>query len=196
MSYSENSNDSSQSKISSPPVATPVSSCGTWPRSSPGIILSTLSPPISALPLEPSTSGLSRTTPASPSVHYAELAQIREEPSYANTEITANNVSSQSIRQAPTVCDAALPSASSPHPASNQNTKPEKRLRLVKPLGTSALENKENNRVSYENLHMDHIAALIAEGYAQDAVIRALGIARNDLQMARDILHEFVTKRK
>lgn len=68
------------------------------------------------------------------------------------------------------------------------------RFRLGKPL--DALENKENNRVSYENLHMDHIAALIAEGYAQNEVIRALGIARNDLQMARDILHEFVTKRK
>lgn len=68
------------------------------------------------------------------------------------------------------------------------------RFRFGKPL--DALENKENNRVSYENLHMDHIAALIAEGYAQNEVIRALGIARNDLQMARDILHEFVTKRK
>ncbi len=65
----------------------------------------------------------------------------------------------------------------------------------IRPLGTSLLENKENDRVSYVNLHMDHISQLISEGYCQESVIRALGIAKNDLQMARDILHEFVTKR-
>jgi E3 ubiquitin-protein ligase CBL len=42
---------------------------------------------------------------------------------------------------------------------------------------------------------MDYISQLISEGYCQESVIRALGIAKNDLQMARDILHEFVTKR-
>jgi E3 ubiquitin-protein ligase CBL len=48
--------------------------------------------------------------------------------------------------------------------------------------------------VSYENLNMDYIAQLTSEGYAQDAVIRALGITRNDVSMACDILHEFATK--
>ena len=45
--------------------------------------------------------------------------------------------------------------------------------------------------VSYENLNMDHISKLCTEGYSQSCVIRALGIARNDLAMARDILQEF-----
>lgn len=35
---------------------------------------------------------------------------------------------------------------------------------------------------------------LIFLGYTQDAVIRALGITRNDVAMACDILHEFGTK--
>ncbi|XP_049949496.1 E3 ubiquitin-protein ligase CBL-B-B isoform X2 [Schistocerca serialis cubense] len=48
--------------------------------------------------------------------------------------------------------------------------------------------------VAYENLNMDYIAQLTSEGYAQDAVIRALGITRNDIEMAWDILHEFATK--
>ena len=48
--------------------------------------------------------------------------------------------------------------------------------------------------VAYENLNMDYIAKLTSEGYAQDAVIRALGITRNNVDMAWDILHEFVTK--
>ena len=38
---------------------------------------------------------------------------------------------------------------------------------------------------------MDFISSLCAEGFAQSKVIRALGITRNDLGMARDILKEF-----
>lgn len=47
---------------------------------------------------------------------------------------------------------------------------------------------------AYENINVEHIARLTALGFAQDAVIRALGITRNDLEMACDILHEFATK--
>ena len=45
--------------------------------------------------------------------------------------------------------------------------------------------------VSYENLNMDYISQLCGEGFQQSRVIRALGITRNDLAMARDILQEF-----
>ncbi|XP_011308467.1 E3 ubiquitin-protein ligase CBL-B isoform X2 [Fopius arisanus] len=47
---------------------------------------------------------------------------------------------------------------------------------------------------AYENVNVEHIARLTALGFAQDAVIRALGITRNDLDMAYDILNEFATK--
>ncbi|XP_015599528.1 E3 ubiquitin-protein ligase CBL-B isoform X2 [Cephus cinctus] len=47
---------------------------------------------------------------------------------------------------------------------------------------------------AYENVNVEHISRLTALGFAQDAVIRALGITRNDLEMACDILHEFATK--
>lgn len=40
----------------------------------------------------------------------------------------------------------------------------------------------------------NNIIPLFTLGYAQDAVIRALGITRNDVNMAWDILHEFGTK--
>ena len=49
----------------------------------------------------------------------------------------------------------------------------------------------DGGTVSYENLNMDYIAQLCGEGYTQSRVIRALGITRNDLTMARDILQEF-----
>lgn len=47
---------------------------------------------------------------------------------------------------------------------------------------------------AYENVNVEHISRLTALGFAQDAVIRALGITRNDLEMACDILNEFATK--
>lgn len=53
---------------------------------------------------------------------------------------------------------------------------------------------KGNGSVSYENLNMDYIKKLVNEGYSKDAVIRALGITRNNIDMACDILHEFGTK--
>ncbi|XP_019879098.2 E3 ubiquitin-protein ligase CBL-B-like [Aethina tumida] len=48
--------------------------------------------------------------------------------------------------------------------------------------------------VSYENLNMDYIKKLVGEGYSKDSVIKALGITRNNIDMACDILHEFGTK--
>lgn len=52
----------------------------------------------------------------------------------------------------------------------------------------------DENTTSYENLNMDYIARLTTEGFSQDLVIRALGITRNDIEMARDILNEFGTR--
>jgi E3 ubiquitin-protein ligase CBL len=52
----------------------------------------------------------------------------------------------------------------------------------------------EGETTSYENMNMDYISRLTGEGYSQELVIRALGITRNDIEMARDILHEFATR--
>lgn len=53
---------------------------------------------------------------------------------------------------------------------------------------------ERDTTVSYENLNMDYIKKLVSEGYSKDAVIKALGITRNNVDMACDILHEFGTK--
>ncbi|XP_022242009.1 E3 ubiquitin-protein ligase CBL-like isoform X2 [Limulus polyphemus] len=204
------------------------SSYGTWPGPSPGITLTPISSSsantvqqcssLTSTPfMEPSNlPGLGLTTPdvarapspmmttpsTTQSIHYAELTEITEEPSYANTDLNIGHVSSSLTpgKAAAEVHEFPVGPATSSQNAKSSltqnNTKYEKRTRPMKPLGTSSLENKENDRVSYENLHMDYIAALTSEGYTQDAVIRALGIARNDLEMARDILHEFVSKQK
>ncbi|XP_017785871.1 PREDICTED: E3 ubiquitin-protein ligase CBL isoform X2 [Nicrophorus vespilloides] len=48
--------------------------------------------------------------------------------------------------------------------------------------------------VYYENLNIDYIKKLVSEGYSKEAVIKALGITKNNIDMACDILHEFGTK--
>lgn len=53
---------------------------------------------------------------------------------------------------------------------------------------------KSSDGAAYENINVEYISRLVALGFAQDAVIRALGITKNDLEMACDILHEFTQK--
>lgn len=50
------------------------------------------------------------------------------------------------------------------------------------------------NGVPYENINLEYIATLMSEGYSKENVVAALGISRNNIEMAWDILNEFVTK--
>ncbi|CAL8111239.1 unnamed protein product [Orchesella dallaii] len=63
--------------------------------------------------------------------------------------------------------------------------------RVVPDFGAS----DETPTAPYENINMDYISKLAGEGFSQDLVIRALGISRNDVEMARDILNEFAGSR-
>lgn len=64
---------------------------------------------------------------------------------------------------------------------------------LMQSMATFTSSPECDKDISYENVNMDYISRLIGEGYAQELVVRALGITRNDIDMARDILHEFVS---
>ncbi|XP_055842963.1 E3 ubiquitin-protein ligase CBL-B-B [Episyrphus balteatus] len=55
------------------------------------------------------------------------------------------------------------------------------------------INNKDCN-VPYENINLEYIARLMNEGYSKENAITALGISRNNIEMACDILHEFVSK--
>lgn len=54
--------------------------------------------------------------------------------------------------------------------------------------------NGSASAVPYENINLEYIAQLMREGYSKENVVAALGISRNNIDMACDILHEFVTK--
>ncbi|KAJ8708027.1 hypothetical protein PYW08_010393 [Mythimna loreyi] len=64
----------------------------------------------------------------------------------------------------------------------------------INPLTHDKHGRKYGDNVSYENINLDYIARLVGEGYPKEIVVRALGITRNDLEMACDILHEFGSK--
>lgn len=54
--------------------------------------------------------------------------------------------------------------------------------------------NQKDFNVPYENINLEYIARLVNEGYSKENAITALGISRNNIEMACDILHEFVSK--
>ncbi|KAJ9595240.1 hypothetical protein L9F63_013461, partial [Diploptera punctata] len=109
-------------------------------------------------------------------IHYAELADISEEPSYENTIIIPGSIQEEVHKLHLEIIVVA----------------PKKQTEAQKQHYQRSSASEGN--VAYENLNMDYIAKLTSEGYAQDAVIRALGITRNNVDMAWDILHEFATK--
>lgn len=50
------------------------------------------------------------------------------------------------------------------------------------------------NSVPYENINLEYIARLMNEGYSKEHVVTALGISRNNIEVAYDMLHVFVKK--
>ncbi|XP_060519395.1 E3 ubiquitin-protein ligase CBL-B [Cylas formicarius] len=102
------------------------------------------------------------------------------------------HLSCPSNRSAP---KGALPVKSNTSPNISRTVAPPRyeNVHLVEAKRRPNPLDRETN-VSYENVNVDHIKKLVGEGYPRDAVIKALGITRNNVDMACDILHEFGTK--
>ncbi|XP_054282274.1 E3 ubiquitin-protein ligase CBL-B isoform X3 [Macrosteles quadrilineatus] len=154
--------------------------------------------------------------PPEPPIHYAELAPLSEEPSYENTIILPGNITViKPIYGLTTGLEAPIISTgvgtAKYSPADNRlNLELSANVSIVHgPSRASSVDSQSSSSSltlpphppstpspasAYENLNMDHIAKLTSQGYSQEAVIRALGITRNDLDMAWDILNEFATK--
>ncbi|XP_063595380.1 E3 ubiquitin-protein ligase CBL-like [Penaeus indicus] len=123
--------------------------------------------------------------------HAGELEDIHEEPPYENTTLPPP-VCSATARKSAT--DSDLPNF--PAPSAPPLALITKSLSADRSMNVSEGAGEgEDAHTAYENLHMDYLATLTQEGFAQDAVIRALVITRNDIVMARDILREFASKR-
>jgi E3 ubiquitin-protein ligase CBL len=60
-------------------------------------------------------------------------------------------------------------------------------------ISLNSINNNSSNNVPYENINLEYINRLMMEGYSKENVVAALGISRNNFEMACDILHEFVS---
>uniref|UniRef100_A0A336M129 E3 ubiquitin-protein ligase CBL n=1 Tax=Culicoides sonorensis TaxID=179676 RepID=A0A336M129_CULSO len=61
-------------------------------------------------------------------------------------------------------------------------------------VNTNSLSGKDCETVPYENINLDYITRLMNEGYSKEHVITALGISRNNIEVAYDMLNVFVRK--
>ncbi|XP_055915518.1 E3 ubiquitin-protein ligase CBL-B-B isoform X1 [Eupeodes corollae] len=96
-----------------------------------------------------------------------------------NPQAFPNSASSQHIA-----------SSSSTNDSNSNNSSPQQNPLLYENV---TINNKDCN-VPYENINLEYIARLMNEGYSKENAITALGISRNNIEMACDILHEFVSK--
>lgn len=60
-------------------------------------------------------------------------------------------------------------------------------------VSLNGINNNGNSNVPYENINLEYQSRLMKEGYTKENVVAALGIARNNFEMACEILHEFVS---
>lgn len=126
------------------------------------------------------------------------LARLPATTSFYVSDFSSDTRQSQLWRTPYTTISPKLP------PSPNFNSAQD--ILQTQPYENVPLEGSLNNRerynpltaanpnVCYENLNMDCVKKLVGEGYSQDSVIKALGITRNNVDMACDILHEFGTK--
>ncbi|CAD7083585.1 unnamed protein product [Hermetia illucens] len=79
-------------------------------------------------------------------------------------------------------------------PSQQQQSQPQQQSRQQPLLYENLTINTKDCNVPYENINLEYIARLMNEGYSKENAITALGISRNNIEMACDILHEFVSK--
>lgn len=143
-----------------------------------------------------------RIPPTLPERSSRLLLQVNKQPSTVHPVPLLHSVS----RQVPTINE----SSKQEHHYENTIMIPNTKQHVVKNINlniskaklVALMKGKEEisrpipktESAAYENVNVEHISKLTALGFDKDTVIRALGITRNDLEMACDILHEFATK--
>ncbi|XP_067643907.1 E3 ubiquitin-protein ligase CBL-B-B [Eurosta solidaginis] len=116
-------------------------------------------------------------------------------PHYTQLCNAKTSTQSTTISTAPATSGVAV--ATSPSAASLRNQKQSSKLcqQLQQPLlYENVTINQKDSNVPYENINLEYIARLMNEGYSKENAITALGISRNNIEMACDILREFVSK--
>lgn len=104
----------------------------------------------------------------------------------SNRPISTKTTTTTSSHICPETSSASGSSGNTPSATTNVDTQPL--------LYENVTINHKDCNVPYENINLEYIARLMNEGYSKESVVTALGISRNNIEMACDILHEFVSK--
>ncbi|XP_017844245.2 LOW QUALITY PROTEIN: E3 ubiquitin-protein ligase CBL-B-B [Drosophila busckii] len=139
----------------------------------------TISGVIDTRPLE---ARLPKVTQDAASSHYTQLCTTTT--SAAALQQLANG---KRPTATPTVTPLATPTAATTHQQQQQQHQP-----LL--YANVTINQKDCGSVPYENINLEYIARLMNAGYSKENAITALGISRNNIEMAGDILREFVSK--
>ncbi|KAH8364348.1 hypothetical protein KR084_006261 [Drosophila pseudotakahashii] len=143
----------------------------------------TISGVIDTRPLEARGVTLSRQDSASS--HYTQLCTTSSGGSAAAAVANGKRVIPAKQSQTTTTTTPAAVAGNGPNP-----------LQQSQPLlyANVTINQKDCGSVPYENINLEYIARLMNAGYSKENAITALGISRNNIEMAGDILREFVSK--
>ncbi|EDW93169.1 E3 ubiquitin-protein ligase CBL-B-B [Drosophila yakuba] len=148
----------------------------------------TISGVIDTRPLEARGVTLSRQDSASS--HYTQLCTTSSGGSAA---ALANGKKATSAKQSQTTTTtsaaAAAMAGNGSNPVQQSQSQPQPLL-----YANVTINQKDCGTVPYENINLEYIARLMNAGYSKENAITALGISRNNIEMAGDILREFVSK--
>lgn len=112
----------------------------------------------------------------------------------SSADETGSNESTKPTSSSPfqTSINQQVPTMSSDEAAElYENVKMKSGVNVIS-LNMNHGSNNNPNNVSYENINLEYINRLMNEGYSKENVVAALGISRNNFEMACDILHQFV----
>ncbi|XP_036345138.1 myc-associated zinc finger protein-like, partial [Rhagoletis pomonella] len=136
--------------------------------------------------LEPTTVKLPPTTcltSMSGTPHYTQLCNA-----------TSSTQPAAVAASAPTGGPSTTSAAVGSHRNQQQTLQSTQQLQQQPLLYENVTINQKECNVPYENINLEYIARLMNEGYSKENAITALGISRNNIEMACDILREFVSK--
>ncbi|XP_001354110.3 E3 ubiquitin-protein ligase CBL-B-B [Drosophila pseudoobscura] len=160
----------------------------------------TISGVIDTRPLE--ARGVTLTRQDSASSHYTQLCTTSTGGSVALAAAAtlANGKKAapkQTVTQTTTTAAGTAPAPPQQHQQQqHQQQQQKQQQQQAQPLlyANVTINQKDCGSVPYENINLEYIARLMNAGYSKENAITALGISRNNVEMAGDILREFVSK--
>ncbi|XP_023176022.2 E3 ubiquitin-protein ligase CBL-B-B isoform X2 [Drosophila hydei] len=109
------------------------------------------------------------------------------------TQLCTTTTSAAALAAAATLANGKKTTLKQPTPAASPGQLQQQQQPLL--YANVTINQKDcGPTVPYENINLEYIARLMNAGYSKENAITALGISRNNIEMAGDILREFVSK--